>query len=139
MKNTILAFFFILLCFGAFAQENADAKHPIEVKMDKCIENDGSTGGMNECMATATAEWDKELNKYYKLLQGKVSPEQKAVLQDVQRSWIAFKDKEIKLINIMYGEMDGTMWTNVASSRVMQITKERALDIKSLYEDVAGQ
>jgi len=138
MKNILFLVGFLLLSFGAFAQQD-DAQHAIDVKMDKCIEEDGSTSGMNQCMATATAEWDKELNKYYKLLQAKLSPEKKAVLQDVQRSWIAFKDKEIKLINVTYGDMDGTMWTNVANARVLEITRARALQIKNLYEDISTE
>lgn len=138
MKKAFFLCLFFAVSICLFAQSESDDKHPIDVKLDNCIDEDGSTSGLNMCLTTAAGEWDKELNKYYKLLQTSLSAEQKTVLQDVQRSWIAFKDKEIKLINVTYGGMDGTMWTYVANRAIMEITRKRALDLKHLYENING-
>jgi uncharacterized protein YecT (DUF1311 family) len=43
-------------------------EHKIDTTLEKCIAKDQSDIGMIECLQRAEKDWDKELNKYYKLL-----------------------------------------------------------------------
>lgn len=124
-------FFILLLIFItniAFAQE-----HPIDEFEQQCMEKDYSTAGMVNCTYAARQKWDEDLNKYYKLLQKKLNPEQKIKLRDAQRAWIKFRDAEFENINSFYGELDGTMWFNISATDRMVIVKQRALDLKVYY------
>jgi len=80
----------------AAAAAAADDKDPIEAGMDACLESpDGaSTVGMVECMGTAYAAWDKELNAVYGRLVEALDRDSAAALKAAQRQWIAFRDAD---------------------------------------------
>lgn len=119
------------------AQENEELKHPIDVALQACLETpEGqSTAGMRECVATAAAAWDKEMNKYYNLLmKGELlKAGEKELLREAQRSWLDYRDKENKFSSATYFGQGGTMWHVIASDRVMETVKQRALDLKAYF------
>ena len=91
---------FIVLCFTAISissyGQEAATTYPLDKKYQACVESDGSTPGILECISNATKEWDKELNKYYKLLLGKLNQSQQSSLRESQRQWLAYQEKETK-------------------------------------------
>jgi uncharacterized protein YecT (DUF1311 family) len=136
MKNP-LVFLAILtsLSLALFAQEE---KNPIDLEMDAAMEQDGSTAGMVEAITAAQEKWEAKLNSAYKVLKQKMPSEEFAALQQAQRAWIAFRDKQIESYSITYGLMDGTMWTPIHAGAVMSITKERALELEN-YLGLLGE
>jgi uncharacterized protein YecT (DUF1311 family) len=136
MKNP-LVFLAILtsLSLALFAQEE---KNPIDLEMDAAMEQDGSTAGMVEAITAAQEKWEAKLNSAYKVLKQKMPSEEFAALQQAQRAWIAFRDKQIESYGITYGLMDGTMWTPIHAGAIMRITKERALELEN-YLGLLGE
>lgn len=128
--NSIFILFFIAKV--SFCQETS-TRHPIDIACEKCLDVNFSTAGMNQCMKIATDSWNQELNKYFNLLSEQLSKEQFKQLQEAQNSWIIYRDKELDFsINLFYS-MQGTMWTNVAANKKMEIIKARAVELTSLY------
>jgi len=109
-------------------------KHKIDKELDACIDKDPSTAGMVECIEKAIKQWDGELNKNYKLLAGALDKEGQENLKKTQLEWIKFRDAEIKLIASVYSKKEGTMYVPMSCDSVMEITKKRALELRSYYE-----
>nr|WP_262890668.1 lysozyme inhibitor LprI family protein [Rufibacter sediminis] len=115
------------------AQEKQD---PIDVTLTKCLDQkeNQTTAGMCHCTYTALEEWDKKLNATYKSLLPKLNASAKTSLVTAQRQWVLFKEKEINLIDATYGKADGTMWQVVRATKVLSLTKDRAVELESLLE-----
>lgn len=128
--------FLLLVNAGSlWAQSNTDeALHPIEVKMNNCIDKNPSTAGVTGCLDMAYTEWDAELNKYYKLLQGIVTKEQKAALRDAELAWITYRDKEFTLLELLYQSKEGTMFQPMLMYDKLTVVKKRALELEDHYK-----
>ena len=83
---------------------------------------------LGECAAIESKKADAALNAVYRKLEK--TPE----LVAAQRLWIAYRDAQTKSIVETYGHMDGTMYIPMSASEVMELTKDRALFLKSLKE-----
>ena len=128
MNNSIrysLLLLMLLLPSTLHAQERT--VHPIDKALEACTEKDPSTGGVVECTEIAYKKWDQQLNKNYQALLRKLKPADKQVLITSQRSWIAFRDNEFKLIDSLYDQLQGTMYIPMRYDERMQIVKRRAL------------
>ncbi len=132
----ITGILFIIITNCSFGQEIQANKHPIDIKVDECLdkkENFTTFGSIN-CIQTAIEEWDAELNKYYKLLMDKLRTDEQEKLRAAQRQWLNFRDKEFEFIETMYANMDGTMWMIVAVDSRNNIVRQRALELISYYD-----
>jgi len=107
-------------------------KDPIDLEMDAAMEENGSTAGMVEAITKAQEKWEAKLNAKYKSLKQKMPPDEFAALQQAQRAWIAYRDKQIESYAITYGRMDGTMWIPAHAGAVMRLTKERAQELENI-------
>ena len=134
-KISILSFF-IILCINLFAQDDKSTKHPIDLKMEQCLNNDSSftTHGMIDCTLAAFDEWDKELNKYYRLLSNVLEEGAKVKLKKAQLNWLVYHDSEFEFSNEMYYDMEGTMWRVVGAGRRTDIVKARVLELKEYFD-----
>jgi uncharacterized protein YecT (DUF1311 family) len=141
MKFTTVALTFSLLmaCSGSiFAQDASQTKpNPIDVLLQKRLDSsqNQTTAGMISCEAWAKDAWDKELNKYYKLLMGTLSADEKETLKKSQINWLTYRDSESKFSSQMYTDMEGTMWRSASVSAEVEIIKQRALELKAYYSD----
>ena len=103
-------------------------------KYQECLseKSNFTTAGMTKCTNNAAEEWDAELNKVYKELLSKLTPEGKQSLKLAQRQWIKFRDKEYQFISDMYDrkKFQGTMYIPVRAKEVLTVTKRRALELK---------
>jgi uncharacterized protein YecT (DUF1311 family) len=135
-KLTITVLLIILQTAPIFGQNNQTDKHPIDIKREQCheIDSNQTTYGMMQCETVAREEWDKEMNKYYKLLMDTLTIEEKEKLKIAQRQWLDFRDRELDFSGTMYYNMQGTMWRVVAAGRSCDIVKERALELKGYYD-----
>lgn len=136
MKTLFLCSGLLFLTLSAFAQDKEE-KHPIDKFVDDCIDKNPSTHGTMGCFDQGYKKWDAELNKVYKQLAAKLTPEQKTGLQNAQREWIKFRDAEFKSIDLIYGSMQGTMFQPMNVSDKMEVVKQRAIDLQS-YLDLLG-
>lgn len=97
------------------------------------IEADFTTFAVLEAVFEAEKEYDKLLNKYYKVLLAFLTEEEdKEILKQAQRDWIKFRDSEKKLVALLAEEQysgGGTMWSFSVSYDTMKITKQRVIEL----------
>lgn len=86
---------------------------------------DYTTSGMYKATWLSYDEYDKLLNKYYKLLKNRLQPKDRKILQEAQRSWLKYRDKEIKLIATVYGYNDGTIQGLTRSAQMRRVVEDR--------------
>ncbi len=148
MKAAIFIIFLFLSVKSAMAQKDEferfmieieNSKHPIDVELMNCSGEDlGPRTIVTICASEAQDQWDKELNKYYNLLMKNIkNPEYKKQLKEAQLSWILFRDKEFENIaNMIDSPVDGgSMYPAMRNLQTMKIVRNRALELKMLYED----
>jgi uncharacterized protein YecT (DUF1311 family) len=125
-----------LLAINAHAREagNTVKPHAIDLSVERCLETNHSTAGMVGCFTRAETEWDAELNRVYKALQGELKPAGKEALKQAQRAWIAQRDKEFELINAIHAQMDGSMWIPVMVNKRADVVKQRTLALQDLLD-----
>lgn len=105
---------------------------------------EGSTAEMAEQAEKARKAWDDELNKVYKLLMSELSGEQKAKLQNSEREWIKNIEKEIeKMLDEECGLDEkgkrmtcGTVVAPIEAGTKMERTKERAIQLAKMYDEI---
>jgi uncharacterized protein YecT (DUF1311 family) len=89
---------------------------------------------MVRCIDIAYGAWDRELNKNYTALMGKLRVEGKQSLKAAQVQWIKYRDAEFKLIDDIYSTLEGTMYIPMRVSRRMDVIKQRALELAAYAE-----
>ena len=105
---------------------------------------EGSTAEMAEQAEKARKAWDDELNKVYKLLMSELSGEQKEKLQNSEREWIKNIEKEIeKMLDEECGLDEkgkrmtcGTVVVPIEAGTRMERTKERAIQLAKMYDEI---
>jgi uncharacterized protein YecT (DUF1311 family) len=65
----------------------------IGVVADPCLQNASSTADMTDCSARELRVWDALLNEAYGQVRKMVDAKQQIKLRDMQRAWIASRDK----------------------------------------------
>ena len=121
---------YLLICTTPlFAAETVD---PIDTAMEAEMEQNGSTGGMVEAISKAHAKWEEKMNRSYKSLKASMASDEFTELQQAQRAWITYRDKQVAAYGNSYGKMDGTMWVPAHASAVMSLTRQRAKELESL-------
>lgn len=109
-------------------------------QVSRLLNNDGhySTMEMNFTLSFMLEEYDKLLNKYYKVLMKKLSAEDRIRFRDAQRLWLKYRDSEKKINNeIVAGNPytgGGTVWPLIAGERNLHILKQRLFSIYELIE-----
>jgi uncharacterized protein YecT (DUF1311 family) len=133
MKTFTLFAFLFLINF----QVTSQTAEPIDIQLKNCLDSsqNQTTFGMISCHERAEIAWDKELNKYYKLLMKVLSEDEKTKLKTAQRNWLAFRDSEAAFSYAMYTNMEGTMWKISEAARRMALIRQRALELRSYYDD----
>jgi uncharacterized protein YecT (DUF1311 family) len=117
--------------------DNTKVEHPIDIRLEQChaVDSNQTTYGMMNCEAIARDEWDKEMNKYYKLLMDTLPSDEKVKLKAAQIAWVNYRDKEKEFSTTMHYNMLGTMWRVVAAGRSCNIVRQRALELESYYDN----
>lgn len=130
-----------LLAFALFSAllplSAGEEKHPIDRAMEAAMDKDPSTAGMVMAISKANKQWDREMNVLYQDLKKVMEPEEWEALVGAQKAWLVFRDAQTKSLVDTYGRMEGTMWIPASASAVMDLTKERALFLKSLKETIS--
>ena len=97
-----------------------------------CIDKSGgNTSGMLECNERELKRQDDDLNKSYRTLVAKLSPQRRQQLVKAQRAWVNFRDANCGF----YLNPDGGSAARLSSSScILTTTAERAKEIKDLLE-----
>ena len=80
----------------------------------------------------AAYKYDSLLNKYYKKLLFVLMSEDKKILLNAQKAWIAFRENEIKLIETISKDEysgGGTLQLLIDSSSYLDLIRNRAIEI----------
>jgi uncharacterized protein YecT (DUF1311 family) len=111
----------------------------IEQIVSKRMDIDYSTVGMNITVDEMTTSYDKLMNKYYNKLLKILKPEDKKTLVTAQKTWLAYRDAEAKLIGTMTKEEysgGGTIQSNIATGSYSDLVVKRAIEIFNYYDGV---
>ncbi len=128
MKKTLI---FSLLALSvtctSFAESNAlDAySKSYKICMDKAI----STIDIIECTNTENSVQDKRLNVAYKKLISRQNAARVKQLTEVQKLWIKYRDANC---GFYYDPDGGSMARILANDCMLQMTKDRAIELESL-------
>ncbi len=130
----------ITLCTNLLLSSQAE-KHPIDIQCEACLDSteNQSTLGMVECERKAMAAWDKELNKYYNLLMAVLDDDEKTKLKTSQKNWLTYKKSEKDFFETAYYNEEGTMYQIFAASRATELIKNRVLELRDYYNELAYQ
>ena len=88
---------------------------------------------MNKCTYKARDAWYKEIDKYIVLLKNVTSEEDYNNILNAQAKWKEYQEAEFKAVSII-SEKQGTMFQNSAAGIKTDLVKERAIEIKGLYD-----
>ncbi len=110
--------------------------HPIDQTIETMADANPSTAGQVQAADFGCKAWDAQLNKVYHQVLGVLSGHEQEVLRAAQRAWIEFRDAEFKLIETIYGKLEGTMYIPMQVYARMNITKSRALQLEHSLEEL---
>jgi len=130
-----LSIIFILTLNTVFGQ--SESEYHIDVELTECldIEKNYTTSGMTQCIIDTTTRWDERLNKSYQALVKTLSIEQKKILINTQKLWIAYRDKEIEFSHQLYNDIQGTMWIPISAETKLNLTRHRTLELESYLDN----
>lgn len=92
---------------------------------------DGSTTSVRFCFSRGIEKMDQRLNALYQSLLGKLNEEQKALLRDSQRKWLAFREAESKLASAVDPNAGGSLALIAADSFQFEMLKKRVQDFEA--------
>ncbi len=148
LKKFIFAAFAASLVFGAQElaiktkpssnspsnlETNLEERDESQERVDECMQKDSSIAGMVGCINAEFAVQDKILNENYKKVMGALTEENRKILKDVQRKWVAYKEAKCPFVPSM-----GTLYAVTAADCYLQMTKGRARELANLAEDFEG-
>ena len=158
LRGTVAVACLLLAGAAAFAADKPDARasattqdcvksaKDLEVGAERCIgmvsnpclDNDKtrSTADMNACVAREQAVWDDILNETYRRLREKLDAGQQEKLRDMQRAWIASRDKTC---TFYWDYFQDTMASPMSASCVNKETARRALFLLGFLSDAEGK
>ena len=125
-------------CIQSKVTAEQDPKACIGVLSRPCLDDDrnSSTGDMVECLDREAEAWDGLLNDYYKRLQDKLDEKQRIALRDLQRAWIAYRDKACAFHHVYH---QGTIAAPMQASCLNEETARRALSLRTFLNDAEGR
>ena len=115
-----------------------EQQYPIDKFEENCISDKSSTQEINECTFKAVDLWNKEIEKNLALLKNITSKEYFEKIQLSQKKWESYRDSEFVVYNLIQ-KKEGTMFQNVLAGCKRELIKQRAIELKSLYETLINK
>jgi uncharacterized protein YecT (DUF1311 family) len=115
------------------------AKFKVEKMLEKRLVLDYNTLGINTAIYEASDSYDTLMNIYYNNAIKLLSVADKKVMVAAQKAWLAFRDKEKKLITVLStGENSsgGTIQSNIVASRYLSVIKTRTNTLYDYYNEL---
>ena len=103
---------------------------------EPCTKDEGSMTDRDviTCEDRERAVWDDILNKSYQALLKALDDDQKVKLREMQRAWIASRDKNCQFL---YDYFQGTMANPMIAACLARATGMQALYLRGFADDVA--
>ena len=114
-------------------EDETEKLYPIDKAERDCIAKVYSTYDMSQCSYKAMDMWFKEIDKYLGLLKTVTSEEDYSNILKAQEDWKKYQESEFVALSIIMNKQ-GTMYQNVAVGNKTNVVKERALELKDLYD-----
>ena len=114
-------------CLDSERGEELDGARCIGVVADPCLENANSTVDMRECSSRELRVWDVMLNDAYAQVREQLDAKQQIKLRDMQRAWIASRDKTCAFY---YDFHQGTMATPLIAYCMVRETARRTMFLR---------
>lgn len=115
-----------------------EQKYSIDKMEKNCLSDKLSTQEMNECTFKAMGAWNQEIEKYLALLKNITTKDDFENIQLSQKKWESYRDSEFVVYNLIQ-QKEGTMFQNVSNGLKRELIKQRAIEIKSLYETLRNK
>lgn len=103
---------------------------------------DYSTYGINQAIDQSVKAYDKLLNKYYQRVLEKLKGDDRNVLIEAQRKWLAFRDAELHLLGVLTKDEysgGGTMQSNILGASYADRIVNRVVELFSMMEGMQKQ
>ena len=113
-------------------EELEENLHPIDKAERDCIAKNMTTAGMSNCSYIAMDEWFKEIDKYINLLKDVTSKDEYNNILEAQTQWEKYQEAEFKAVSILINKQ-GTIYQNILVGEECGLIKQRAKDLKILY------
>jgi len=130
----LLGILFTGLALPVFAAPAQDGDATAR-KLDACVEKAASTADSSQCYAIALASYDHRMNHAYSALMHGLPATVAHQLQASQRTWLTFRDAELKTQSDMLATRQGTMYVPMEEEEQLSLTRDRARRFES-YERV---
>lgn len=113
---------------------NTEYKHKIDIEEEKCIEN-SSTLDYPNCSYYAKEQWQKEINKYIKLLKKEMNTTDYSLIELNQKEWEQSLQSDIKIIEKYINSKQGLIYVTIGTNTITNIYKSRALLLGTIYNE----
>ena len=125
-------------CIKSAGTDTAKREACIGIVANPCLQRDEtrSTADNIACIAREQAVWDDILNETYRRLRGKLDKDQQVKLRDMQRAWIASREKTCAFY---WDYFQGTMASPMSASCDNREIARRALFLLGFLEDAEGK
>lgn len=105
-------------------------QHPLDVRMDRETARYSAGSVTAGIYSDYLPLWDAEMNRVYKEWMKLLPQPEQQILRDSQRAWLQFRDANEKTIHMSVSSgSTPTMYVSFASYAVMNMTRERALEL----------
>lgn len=133
---------FLTLLTAIFLSSNflsiVDAEeYPIDIEVEKCCEKNFSTTGMNNCTLKGLENWHNEIKYYSDKVKKYLDAEQQEMFEASQNAWQTYYDKEKELQKSTVLLKDGDIHTTFVLGYLYDLTKQRAIMIKSYFNSLS--
>jgi len=105
--------------------------YPIDKNLEKCTSENFMTVGMNSCTNDGIEAWNKEILNYSKQIEKLLNKEELLLFIKTQTAWQDYYKKEKDFLNKTIAQKDGDIHTTIAIGDLYELTKQRALSLKS--------
>jgi len=121
---------------GLLHSDEPEKKDPIDVQVDKMMDQNPSTQGMTEAADKGTQLWDAEMNKAYNALMKKLPESERASLKKSQLAWLAYRDANTELVGNIYhhDHAQGTMYIPMEHNESLELVKARTLLLRNYLD-----
>ncbi len=113
---------------------SSNLKHVLDIKLEECMKKDNyTTAAMIGCTDVLIDDWEKEIDNNINLLKQLLNSHQQQILLNSQDKWNDYKKVQWKLNKETLCAKTGTMYQTICIGNDMDIVKQRALELGSLY------
>ena len=125
-------------CVKSHGARRANLEKCIGIVSEPCLKRKEtrSTADNMACIAREQKVWDAMLSDTYMRLRGKLDDDQQVKLRDMQRAWIASRDKSCAFY---WDYFQGTMASPMSASCENRETGRRALFLLGFLNDAEGK